>query len=128
MNRIQGAALAMLLLGCVDTIQDAVNPPGELNPRTGKINPCHGWESDKEACGNAKFNAKVIGKVGLGQSKEQVLATMQHPPRRREVKAENGVTVEMWGYETNYNDELMTWITFRDDKVSEINEKEWDEQ
>lgn len=51
---------------------------------------------------------------------------MQRGPWRREVADEGGVVVERWAYPTNYDDERMVWITFRDGKVAKLDEMAWE--
>jgi hypothetical protein len=43
--------LVLPFAGCVDTLQDVALPPGNMSA-SGRINPCHGWESDKQLCGD----------------------------------------------------------------------------
>jgi hypothetical protein len=113
------------LVSCVDTLQDAAHPPGQMDAG-GRIYPCHGWESDKQLCGDSKFFAKVINAVAVGQTKEEVRAIMKRDPWRREASVQDGAAVERWGYPTSYEDERMAWITFRDGKVSELKESAWE--
>ncbi len=103
-----------LLAGC------ASGPGGELLPN-GTITPCGGHHTDPQACGNATFNARVIGKVQVGQSKQDVRAIMQHDPERREISA----NVETWSYITDYPSELVTEIVFTDGKVTGLKQAPW---
>lgn len=116
---------ALVLASCVDTLQDAAHPPGQMDA-SGRIYPCHGWESDKQLCGDAKFFAKAINSVAVGQTKEEVRAIMKRDPWRREASHQDGAAIERWGYPTSYEDERMVWITYRDGKVSEIKESAWE--
>jgi hypothetical protein len=104
--------LAVLAFGC--------GTEGALQPN-GTITPCGGHHTDPQACGNAIFNAKVIGKVESGQTKEQVRAIMQHDPERREIVEGK----ETWIYMTDYGSELMTAIQFTDGKVSGLKQVPW---
>jgi len=124
MSRVFAAAAfsGLLLVGCVDALQDAARPPGQMNEASGRINPCHGWEGDKQLCGDSKYFASVIGGVQIGQSREEVRSLMKRDATRRKVTESE----EMWGYPTSYDEERMTWITFRGDKVVAIGESQWD--
>ena len=120
--------LLLLLLpiaGCVDALQDAAHPPGEMDA-AGRIYPCHGWESDKQLCGDSKFFAKALTNVTIGQTKDLVRSIMKRDPWRREASAESGSLVERWGYPTSYEDERMAWITFRDGAVVKLSESSWE--
>jgi len=113
---------SFLLIGCVDTLQDVARPPGQMNP-SGTINPCHGYESDKQLCGDSKLFAGVINRITLGQTREEVRTLMMRDPWRRELKENE----ERWGYSTDYSDERMTWIGFRDGKVVSVTGSQWDD-
>lgn len=106
--------LVILVVTC------ASGPDGTLLPN-GTITPCGGHHTDPQACGNAIFNARVIGKVQAGQTKEQVRMIMQHDPERREF---NG-NVDTWTYITDYPSELVTEIVFTDGKVTGMNQAPW---
>jgi len=69
-------SVLLLLVGC--------SSPGGLMLDSGKITPCPDWHTDNQACGNAIWNAKMIGKVQLGQTQEEVRGIMLHDPERRE--------------------------------------------
>lgn len=116
-------AMVIFLAGCVDTLQDAARPPGQMNP-DGTINPCHGYEGDKALCGESLFFAKAITQIELGQTRDEVREVMKRDPWRRKLKAGQ----ELWGYSTSYSDERMSWILFTDGKVTEVRESEWDEE
>lgn len=121
MNRALVLIVSLSVFGCVDTLQDAARPPGEMRA-DGRINPCHGWERDKELCGESKFFAKAVNEVSAGQTKEEVRAIMKRDPWRRQIR--DGA--EEWGYSTSYEQERMVWIVFRDGKVVELREAAWD--
>ena len=110
--------LALFLTAC----SYATNPhaAGTLL-ENGTIARCHGNHTDQQACGNALFNAKVIGQVQPGQTKEEVRAIMKHEPERRELSANQ----ETWMYITDYSVELMTAITFTDGRVSGLKQVPW---
>jgi hypothetical protein len=92
---------------------------------TGEITPCHGHHTSPEDCGRAQFNAPLLPKVQLGQSKDEVLTIMRHRAERYEAKQENGHAYETWIYMQNYETELMTAIVFTDGKVTEIKTVPW---
>jgi hypothetical protein len=91
----------------------------------GKITPCPGWHQDNQVCGNAAFNGKAIANVAVGQSLEQVRATMRHDPERRTIATVDSNTVETWSYITDYDAELMTVITFTNGKVTALGQEAW---
>ena len=78
--------------------------------------PCKGFHKDQQACLRAAENSRVIGKVNLGQSLEEVRQIMGKDPERREV-AKN---CETWGYITTYVGYRFTTIIFRNGVVIEI--------
>lgn len=92
---------------------------------TGEITPCHGHHTSPEDCGRAQFNAPLLPKVQLGQSKDEVLTIMRHRAERYEAKQENGHAYETWIYMQNYETELMTAVVFTDGKVTEIKTVPW---
>jgi len=92
----------------------------------GRIYPCHGWESDKQLCGDAKFFAKALASVSVGQAKDEVRAIMKRDAWRRETGTEADAVVERWGYPTSYEDERMVWITFRNGAVVALKEAPWE--
>jgi hypothetical protein len=124
MKRILAIVFSLVALGCVDTLQDAAHPPGQMDP-SGTIYPCHGWESDKQLCGNAKFFSGVLKNVAIGQTQEQVRSIMKRDPWRREASGEESLVIEKWGYPTSYEDERMVWLTFRNGKLVNIDETAW---
>lgn len=91
----------------------------------GRITPCHGHHTSPEDCGRAQFNAPLLPKIQLGQSKDEVLAIMRHPAERFEAKSEHDHKYETWIYMQNYDNELMTAIVFTDGKVTEIKTVPW---
>ncbi len=56
-----------------------------------------------------------------GQTLTDVRAIMRHEAERRTVDGAS----ESWGYITNYNDKVMTWIAFTDRKVSSVTQQPW---
>jgi len=109
----------LTLSGCTATMNTAL-PPGRMN-EAGTIRPCHGDHRDAQACGNAIFNDGVIAQIHTGQTLTDVRAIMRHDAERRTVDGSN----ESWGYITNYNDKVMTWIEFTDRKVSAVTKHAW---
>lgn len=107
------------LTGCTSAMNSAL-PPGRMN-EAGNIRPCHRDHRDAQACGNAIFNETVIAQIHTGQTLGDVRAIMRHEAERRTVDGTN----ESWGYITNYNDKLMTWIAFTDQKVSAVTTRPW---
>jgi len=107
------------LSGCTATMNSAL-PPGRMN-EAGTIRPCHRDHRDAQACGNAIFNDGVISQIHTGQTLTDVRAIMRHDAERRTVDGSN----ESWGYITNYDDKVMTWIEFTDRKVSAVTKHPW---
>jgi len=110
---------ALALTGCTTAMNTAL-PPGRMN-EAGNIRPCHRDHRDAQACGNAIFNQTVIGSIHTGQTLTDVRAIMRHDAERRTVDGSN----ESWGYITDYNDKVMTWIEFTDRKVSAVTKQPW---
>ena len=109
----------LAITGCTSVMNTAL-PPGRMN-EAGTIRPCHRDHRDAQACGNAIFNHGVIADIHTGQTLTDVRAIMRHEAERRTVAGAN----ESWGYITNYDDKLMTWITFTDRKVSSVTQQAW---
>src|ERR1044071_7562606 len=110
---------ALALTGCTATLNTAL-PPGRMS-EPGTIRPCHRDYRDAQACGNAIFNQTVIAQIHTGQTLGDVRAIMRHEAERRTVDGAN----EKWGYITNYDDKVMTWIAFTDSKVSSVTQQPW---
>lgn len=121
MNRtLLAVSVAILTLtGCTSAMNSAL-PPGRMN-EAGTIRPCHRDHRDAQACGNAIFNETVIAQIHTGQTLTDVRAIMRHNAERRSVDGTN----ESWGYITNYDDKVMTWIAFTDRKVSGVTMQPW---
>ena len=113
------SAAAFALAGCTTAMNTAL-PPGRMN-EAGTIRPCHRDHRDAQACGNAIFNAGVIGQIHTGQTLTDVRAIMRHDAERRTVDGPN----ESWGYITNYSDHVMTWIAFTDRTVTSVTQQPW---
>lgn len=111
--------LAFALTGCV-TAMNKVLPPGRMS-EDGAIRPCHRDHRDAQACGNAIFNKTIIAQIRTGQTVTDVRAIMRHDAERRTVEGAN----ESWGYLTNYEDKVMTWIVFTDGKVTSVTKEAW---
>jgi hypothetical protein len=113
------SAASLLFLGCTTAMNTAL-PPGEMS-QAGTIRPCHRDHRDAQACGNAIFNQTVIAQIHAGQTLTDVRAIMRHEAERRTVDGPN----ESWGYITNYDDKVMTWIAFTDHKVTAVTQQPW---
>jgi hypothetical protein len=112
-------SLTIALTGCTSAMNTAL-PPGRMSEE-GVIRPCHRDHRDAQACGNAIFNETVIGSIRTGQTVMDVRAIMRHDPERRTVDGSN----ESWGYITNYDDKVMTWIAFTNHEVSSVTQRPW---
>lgn len=110
---------SLALVGC-----SSAGPEGVLLA-DGRISPCPNrltrFHTDPQACGNAIFNARVIGQVAPGQTKDQVREIMKHDPERREIQG----TEELWSYITDYDAELMTTIVFTNGVVTGMKQQPW---
>lgn len=114
-----------LLAGCLVTgaADYATHPhPAGTMLSDGTIAPCHGIDiEDRNACGQARFNAPLVPKIENGMTKEQVRNLMRHDPERREM---NGDT-DVWMYMTDYNARKMTAIVFSNGRVSALRQAPW---
>jgi hypothetical protein len=118
-------AIAAQLAGCaaaIRPVRDVIAPPGEMNA-DGSINPCHGYRSDFQACGNAIYNGIRIGKVALGQPIGEVRRIMGRDPEKRSVQLQNGQTLETWKFLTDYDKAITTHIEFLDNMVVGIKQE-----
>lgn len=113
---------SMFLASC-----DTLMPPGVMGA-DGRISPCNGHHTNPQDCGYATFNAPLLRTLELGQTKEQVRATMKHDGERKEARMENGTAIETWTYMANYENERMSQITFTDGKVTEIKDVPWGDE
>src|ERR1041385_4606794 len=121
MNRtLLAVSIAILALPACTSAMNSALPPGRMN-EAGTIRPCHRDHRDAQACGNAIFNQTVIAQIHTGQTLTDVRAIMRHEAERRTVDGSN----ESWGYITNYNDKVMTWIAFPDPKGSAVTQHAW---
>jgi hypothetical protein len=109
------AAALMMSSGC---IEDLHQPGIMLN---GKITPCHGSHTDIYACGAATFNAPRVAQIQSGMTIADVRKLMEHDPERRTMEGR----MESWAYITDYDAEMMTWITFTDDVVTGMRQGPW---
>ncbi|HSY50042.1 MAG TPA: hypothetical protein VLC46_14605 [Thermoanaerobaculia bacterium] len=109
----------LTLAGCTTAMNTAL-PPGRMD-EAGTIRPCHRDHRDAQVCGNAIFNQTVIAQIHTGQTLTDVRAIMRHAAERRTVEG----STESWGYITNYDDKVMTWIAFTDRKVSSVTPQPW---
>jgi hypothetical protein len=78
--------------------------------------PCQGFHTDPQACERAYGNSLVVGKIRIGQSPSEVRAVMGRDPERREATTET----EVWSYLTDYTNEILTAIVFKNGVVVEI--------
>jgi hypothetical protein len=78
--------------------------------------PCQGFHSDPAACERAYGNSLVAGKIQLGQTPSEVRTIMGRDPERREAKGES----DSWSYLTDYTNQVLTVIVFKQGVVAEI--------
>jgi hypothetical protein len=105
---------AFALTGCTAATELTL-PAGRMTV-AGDIRPCEPDRRGAQSCGNAIFNAPLIGQVHKGQTPADVRAIMRHDAERREV----GSLTESWGYLTSYENKMMTWITFTNQRVTSL--------
>jgi hypothetical protein len=117
---ILAVSIAFVTLSACTSAMNTALPPGRMDAE-GAIRPCHRDHRDAQACGNAIFNEGVIGQIHSGQTLTDVRAIMRHDAERRTVAGAN----ESWGYITDYDDKIMTWITFTDRQVSSVTNAAW---
>lgn len=115
-------AAAMLLTGC-----DSLMPPGVLGA-DGRISPCNGHHTSPQDCGYAMHNAPLLGKLELGQTKAAVREIMKHDAERKEARLDEGKQIDVWFYMANYENELMTRLTFAGDALIEIKQVPWQDE
>ena len=110
---------AFLLVGCLDYVS---NPhPGGVMLSNGHITPCHGFYTDEQACGRAKFNAPRAAKIHSGMTFAEVRAVMEHDPEGKKIDGEK----ESWSYITDYEAEKITWIVFTNGVVTGMEQAAW---
>jgi hypothetical protein len=103
---------SLALTGCATVM---TLPTSRMNVAEA-IRPCQSDRRGSQACGDATFNATVISQIKKGQTPTDVRAIMRHDAERREVTS----LTESWGYLTNYQNKMITWITFTDRKVTSL--------
>jgi hypothetical protein len=118
MRHLSVVVFAAVSLSCSGMLVD--DYAGQLQS-DGSITPCGTFHVNPQACGNARWNGKVIGQVELGQTKDQVRAIMKHDPERREAEGSE----ERWAYLTDYDGDLMTVIVFREGRVVALRQAPW---
>jgi hypothetical protein len=119
MNRTALLLAAILPLTGCHIILNEVSPPGEMNSN-GKINPCHDFRSNPQACGEAQYNAPRVRKLGIGQTIAQAQQIMGRDPEERSLKVQDGQSIEIWFYLTDYDRSIVSVITFTDGKITSI--------
>ena len=85
--------------------------------------PCKGFHQNPQACERAYENSLVAGKVQIGQSRTEVRATMGRDPEQREATADS----EEWSYLTDYADQILMVIVFKQGivvKIKQVNIRE----
>jgi hypothetical protein len=80
--------------------------------------PCEGFHADPAACERAYANSLVAGRVQIGQTLSEVRTIMGRDPERREATADS----ESWSYLTDYSNQLLTVVVFKQGVVAEINQ------
>ncbi|MBL8511304.1 MAG: hypothetical protein JNM52_06630 [Betaproteobacteria bacterium] len=78
--------------------------------------PCRGFHKDPQACERAYENSLLVNKINIGQSANEVREIMGREPERREVSSET----EAWSYLTDYANQILTVIVFKQSTVVEI--------
>jgi hypothetical protein len=118
-SKVAVALIALALSGCLDYVS---NPhPGGVMLGSGKITPCHGFYTDDQACGRAKFNAPRVANIHSGMTMNEVRSVMEHDAEQKTIENSS----ESWGYLTDYEAEKMTWVIFTDGKVTGMKQSPW---
>lgn len=78
--------------------------------------PCKGFHKNPRTCERAYENSLVAGKIQIGQSRTDVRATMGHDPEQREATAD----YEKWSFITDYDNQILMVIIFKQGVVAEI--------
>jgi hypothetical protein len=82
--------------------------------------------TNRTALNVSRRNAINITDVKLGQTIDQVQATMKHPPESRDVRTlPDGSTEESWNYLTDYDNDTNTTLLFRNGRLAEITHTRW---
>lgn len=110
--------VATLLVGC-SSVRNLISPTGEMGS-SGTVNPCYGYRSNPQACGDAQYNAPRVKQLSLGKSIAEAKQIMAREPEERAVKIEVGQAIEIWGYLTDYDKSILSRITFTDGKITAI--------
>jgi hypothetical protein len=77
----------------------------------------------------AEANRARLDRVHVGQTMDEVRATMVTPPERREARLRfDHKTVELWSWASDYARKLDTTIIFVDGRVEEIRTTSWEEK
>lgn len=85
-----------------------------------------GCATNKVAQAAAPTNAHNIKSVRLGQTMSEVHAIMGKDPEIRTKRVASGVSQEEWSYVTDYENDVLTRITFTDQIASEISQQPWE--
>lgn len=81
--------------------------------------PAHAWRT-------ARSNQQRINRVRLGQTLAEVEQIMGHGPEKRSTRLRfDGLSIEEWGYLSDYVRHEDTMITFVGGKVNEIRRVPW---
>lgn len=113
------AAAALALSGCQSYLNHKY-PPGQMGP-DGKVYPCNDRRMDHQACGEAIYNAPRVRRLELGQTIAEARAIMGRDPERRSLKTTpTGKPVEQWGYLTDYDNTVVSVITFTDGRIAAV--------
>jgi len=77
----------------------------------------------------AEENHARLDQLQVGQTLEQVRATMRKEPERREARLRfDGKKVELWSFVSDYARRMDTTLTFVDGVLVEIRTTSWEEK
>lgn len=110
--------IAALASGCRSYLNNRY-PPGEMGP-DGRVYPCNEHRTNAQACGEARYNAPRVQRLSIGQSLEQARTVMGRDPEQRSVTTQSGQAVEVWSYLTDYDNSILSVITFANGRVASI--------
>lgn len=89
----------------------------------GSVNPCHGYRTNHQACGDAIYNSKVVSKLALGMSVGDARAMFKREPERKVQEFQDNQPYEVWWLLTDYDRSITTRLEFRSGKLVSIRQE-----
>ena len=110
--------VASSLAGC-QAILNKRFPPGEMDA-SGSVYPCNDRRTNPQACGEAIYNAPRVRQLNLGMDLATARRVMGRDPEERGLKVVDSTQVETWGYLTDYDNTIVSTVTFTNGRISSI--------